>query len=231
MSRRYAIYFAPSETSPLWRTGSQWLGRDAARNIALAQPAVPGYSAEQVRALTQSPRLYGFHATLKAPFHLAEDGSAEGLCSALADFALERVAFSLPALEVASLSGFLALLPTDRSAALHGLADECVTALDRFRQPALAGELARRRSAGLSERQDALLARFGYPYVLGEFRFHMTLTERLEPHRGAGLKPWLQQHFGAALCEPVAVSDLCLFVQERPDAPFCILQRFPLKAR
>ena len=104
-------------------------------------------------------------------------------------------------------------------------------AFDQFRRPAEASELARRRSAGLSERQDALLVRFGYPYVLDEFRFHMTLTERLEPRVSAGLKPWLQQHFAAALQAPAMVADLCLFVQERPDVQFRILQRFPLKSR
>jgi putative phosphonate metabolism protein len=231
MSCRYAIYFAPSEASLLWRTGSQWLGRDAARDVPLAQPAVPGYSGEQVSALTQSPRLYGFHATLKPPFHLAGEWSAARICDVLAGFARERAAFVLPALEVAALSGFLALRPRGRSEALHGLADDCVTAFDRFRRPLEASELARRRSAGLSERQEALLARFGYPYVLDELRFHLTLTGRLEPHDSTGLKPWLQQHFAAALREPIVVADLCLFVQERPEAPFCILQRFPLEIR
>jgi putative phosphonate metabolism protein len=231
MNCRYAIYLAPSEASLLWRTASQWLGRDAARNVALAQPEVPGYSAEQVAALTQTPRLYGFHATLKAPFHLDEVQSAVALCGALAQFAQERVAFALPELEVATLSGFLALLPKQRSAALHALADDCMAAFEPFRRPPEAGELARRRVAGLTARQDALLARFGYPYVLDQFRFHMTLTGPLEPSDGARLRQWLGQHFAAALNEPIHVGDLCLFVQDRPDAEFFILQRFPLKPR
>jgi hypothetical protein len=168
---------------------------------------------------------------LKAPFRLAAEESPARLCDALAGFALERAAFALPALKVGSLSGFLALLPTARSEALHGLADDCVRAFDRFRRPADGSELARRRSAGLSERQDALLARFGYPYVLDEFRFHLTLTERLQPDDSTVLEPWLEQHFLAALREPIVVADLCLFVQERPDVPFCILQRFALKIR
>ncbi len=146
-------------------------------------------------------------------------------------FAGERAAFSLPGLQVGSLSGFLALLPIGRSEALHRLADDCVTAFDRFRRPAQADELARRRSAGLNERQDALLVQFGYPFVLDEFRFHLTLTDRLQPHDRAVLQPWLEQYFAAALREPILVSDLCLFVQERPDAPFSILQRFPLTVR
>lgn len=231
MSRRYAIYLAPVESSALWRVGSRWLGRDAAQDRALAVPPVPGYDAERLHALTQSPRLYGFHATLKPPFRLAAGESPEGLGEALTGFAQARAAFVLPALEVASLSGFLALRPTVPSPALHGLAADCVTAFEKFRHPLSFVELARRRSAGLSARQDALLVRFGYPYLLDEFRFHLTLTERLEAPDRAALQPWLAAHFAAALREPVAVEDLCLFVQERPGVPFVILRRFPLKLR
>lgn len=231
MNARYAIYFAPSEASLLWRTASRWLGRDAARDAALDQPQVPGYSAQEVAALTRSPRQYGFHATLKPPFYLDQGQSVAALSEALARFAQDRVGFALPELEVASLSGFLALLPKARSDALHALADDCVTAFETFRRLPEASELARRRAAGLTVRQDALLARFGYPYVLDQFRFHMTLTGALgEPDR-ARLRPWLQRHFAGPLEEPIQVQDLCLFVQERPDAPFLILRRFPLKIR
>jgi putative phosphonate metabolism protein len=231
MSRRYAIYFAPVESSTLWRIGSQWLGRDAGQGRALAAPPVPGYNAERLQALTRSPRLYGLHATLKPPFRLAAGESLEGLSDALAELAQARSAVALPALEVASLSGFLALRPTVASRALDSLAADCVTAFERFRRPSGARELDGRRGAGLSARQDALLVRFGYPYVLDEFRFHLTLTERLDAQDSATLKPWLEAHFAAALREPLAVEDLCLFVQERPDAPFLILRRFPLKIR
>ena len=230
MSFRYAIFFAPSEASLLWRTGSRWLGRDAARNLPLVQPVVPGYSAEQVRAVTQSPRLYGLHATLKPPVRLQEGLSAADLCAALDRFARTHGAFALPPLEVGALSKFLALLPTRRSEALHALADECVMAFDAFRRPAEPSERVRRRAAGLTERQDTLLVRYGYPYVLDEFRFHLTLTDGLQPQDSARLKPWLEQYFAAALREPIVVADLCLFVQERPDAEFHILQRFPLNA-
>jgi putative phosphonate metabolism protein len=229
MNARYAIYFAPSEASLLWRTASRWLGRDAARDAALEQPQVGGLSARQLAALTQSPRRYGFHATLKPPFHLDRGQSVAALCGALARFAQDRVAFALPELEVGSLSGFLALLPKARSEALHALADDCVTAFETFRRLPEASELVRRRAARLTARQDALLVRFGYPYVMDQFRFHMTLTGPLEEPDHARLKPWLQRHFTEALEEPIAVQDLCLFVQERPEADFSVFQRFPLK--
>lgn len=52
-------------------------------------------------------------------------------------------------------------------------------ALDRFRAPVSGAERARRRNAGLSPPQEALLAQEGYPKVMEEFRFHMTLTAQL----------------------------------------------------
>jgi putative phosphonate metabolism protein len=229
MSPRYAIYFAPAETSALWRAGSEWLGRDAARNVPLVQPAVPGLSAERVRALTRSPRSYGFHATLKPPFRLAPGRSAAELRDALAQFAATRPAFALPQLEVAPLAGFLALRPAVRSAELHAFADECVVGFDAFRAPADQAELTRRRAAGLTPQQEALLAHFGYPYVLDEYRFHMTLTEPLEPREQALLQPWLRHHFLPTLQARVRVQEVCLFAEQRPGAPFRIIERFALR--
>jgi putative phosphonate metabolism protein len=228
MSARYAIYFAPPEASLLWCTASRWLGRDAARDRRLDQPGVPGYSGERIGELTRAARLYGFHATLKPPMRLNKGRSAGQLADALARFAAARTAFSLPPLEVACLSTFLALRPVAASALLHRLADDCVVEFDGFRRPLDANELARRRSSGLTARQDALLVSLGYPYVLDQFRFHMTLTDALDPQDSARIKPWLEQRFAAALQEPIVVTDLSLFVQEDPGAPFRILERFPL---
>ena len=72
---RYAIYFAPPPASPLARFGRQWLGRDAETGEAVATPAHAGVAPERLAAWTASPRRYGFHATLKPPFRLA-DGAA-----------------------------------------------------------------------------------------------------------------------------------------------------------
>ena len=75
------------------------------------------------------------------------------------------------------------LRETEPSAALQALADACVEQLDRFRAPPSDAELARRRRASLTPRQDAMLVRWGYPYVFDTWFFHMTLTRRLTPGR------------------------------------------------
>lgn len=224
---RYAIYFAPPPDSPLARFGDAWLGRDAASGAALVAPTLPGLAAARQAAITRAPRGYGFHATLKPPFRLRDGEAEDALVRALAAFAAGQPAFAAPPLALASIDGFLALVLGGPSPAMQALADAAVAELDRFRAPPEAAELARRRQAGLSPRQDALLDRWGYPYVMEEFRFHMTLTDRLaEPEHGlvrAGLTGLV-----APLCrEPLQVADICLFVQR--DGDFRLERRFALQ--
>ena len=64
---RYAIYFTPQGS--LAEAGAAWLGWDLARGRTVAHPDVAGLD---VAALTETPRKYGLHATIKPPFVLAE---------------------------------------------------------------------------------------------------------------------------------------------------------------
>src|SRR5690606_25376449 len=123
-------------------------------------------------------RHYGFHATLKAPFRLAPGVSPERLRAAVADFAARRPAFAVPAMKVSAIGGFLAVTLATPSPAMQALADAAVAELDAFRAPPTEAEIARRLQGGLTSQQEALLRRWGYPYVFEEFRFHMTLTGR-----------------------------------------------------
>jgi len=228
---RYAVYFAPAESSSLWQAGCRWLGRDARTGAQVVQPVVDGWSAAEIERLTASPRMYGFHATLKPPFLLAEGCTMRQLVAAVESLAARTRIFVLPPLELGSLDGFLALQPQRADAPLRALADACVTELDHFRAAASAEELAQRRSAGLSARQEQLLTQFGYPFVLDQFRFHMTLTERLPPAQSLRLQPWLADYLAAALALPVRCDDLCLFVQQRRGDAFVLQQRFALDIR
>jgi len=228
---RYAVYFAPAESSALWQAACRWLGRDARTGAHLIQPTVDGWSTAEIERLTASPRLYGFHATLKPPFHMAEGYTVQELTQAVQALAASMHAFVLPQLELGSLDGFLALQAQRADASLSALADACVTELDRFRAAPSADELAQRRGADLSARQEQLLAQFGYPYVLDQFRFHMTLTERLPPAQSKRLQPWLANYLADALALPVRCGDLCLFVQQRRGDTFVLQQRFALDIR
>ena len=72
-SMRYAIYFTPGQNDPLTRVAAGWLGRDPFTSAQSPAPAVTQLSPAEIAYHTASARRYGFHATLKAPFHLAEN--------------------------------------------------------------------------------------------------------------------------------------------------------------
>ncbi len=219
MTARVGIYYAPAEADPLWRAGCEWLGRDPATSRLTTHPGRD--------ALTAEPRHYGFHATLKPPmrlnhgwYPLLEDATA------LAD---QTAPFALPELQVTNLGSFLALRERAPCAALHGLADSCVTVLDPHRVPPEPGEIARRRRPGLTAEQDAMLLDWGYPHVLATWRFHMTLTRSLSEGEQAEMRPIAEAHFAACLAQPRRVADICLFTQSAPDSPFMLAERIPLR--
>ncbi|MCL2581729.1 MAG: DUF1045 domain-containing protein [Streptosporangiales bacterium] len=190
---RYAIYAAPGTGTAdpaaiaLRERAERWLGR--AVSGAPVAPGVPdGWDRARVDAITADARRYGFHATLKAPFRLARGRTAAELDAAVARFAAGRAAARIPRLSLACLgAGFYALVPGDDAPGLRALAAETVTAFDAFRAPPTAAETARRHPERLSERQRELLAAWGYPYVLNEFRFHLTLTDPVP--RNGGPRP------------------------------------------
>jgi putative phosphonate metabolism protein len=181
---RVALYWAPAPGSDAWVAGCGWLGRDTATGEALTQPQVPGVAPALLEQLTADPRRYGFHATLKAPFALAEGYESVGLLGDVEAFAATRKSFRVR-LKVDSLDGFLALVPAEPSRQLDELAAACVREFDGFRAPLSEDDHARRQPEQLSEQEREYLDRWGYPYVFEFFRFHMTLTCRLEePERG-----------------------------------------------
>ena len=221
---RAAVYLAPREDSRLWTTAAVWLGRDTAAGVSRQRPRLDWISDEEAAAITAEPRRYGFHGTLKAPFALASGKTLAALDSTLSAFAKTRKSFRVP-LKVDVLEGFIALRPQDEAAALAALADACVETFDPFRAPSPPEDLARRRKAALTPRQDELLIRWGYPYVFETFRFHMTLTGRLDTARRNAVRTGLEALFDPALSEPIAFDSICLFCQPSRDAPFRLIRR------
>ena len=155
--------------------------------------------------------------------------SEQDFLAAVGAFAATQRPITVPSIVLAELSDFLALVPAARSADLNDLADRCVVEFDEFRRPAGDEELARRRASDLSPRQDQLLVRWGYPYVLEEWRFHLTLTGRLpDVAERKAVKELLAQRFSGFLDRPLQIRDLCIFRQSTPDRPFTVLARFRL---
>jgi hypothetical protein len=108
------------------------------------------------------------------------------------------------------------------------LAARLVEALDAFRAPAPPAELEKRRRHGLTATQETNLVRWGYPYVMDDFRFHVTLSGALDSATLDRLEALLVPRVAALGALELAIDELSLF--EQPDAatPFRLTRRFPL---
>ena len=228
MTSRYALYWTPDPAGALAAFGASWLGHDPARCGAVPRLIAPGIDDGELEAATLSPRRYGLHGTLKPPFALAPGKQVRELEDRLAAFAAASAAFAVPALHLADIKGFLALVPSAPCPALNALADAAVRAFDDLRAPAPPEELARRRKANLSARQDGHLIRWGYPYVFEDFAFHVTLTERLAETRRAQFRTVLEPLVAPFCAAPWRFDAVSLLRQDDGTAPFVLVRRFLL---
>lgn len=217
---RFAIYDAPIDDA-VANFGATWLGWDVRTGRVTRQADVPGLD-----DITMTTRKYGFHGTLKPPFRLADGHTLDELQARAADLAGRCAPAQSGSLQLTTLGGFLALTPTGDLTALGRVASACVRDLDTFRAPTPEAELERRRSAGLSVRQEALMRRWGYPYVLEEFRFHLTLSGRLPQTDRAAWVNTARTHL-PPLAERYEINSIAL-CGERPDGRFELIQRYAL---
>jgi putative phosphonate metabolism protein len=227
---RYAIYYAPAQGSSLDQFGAELLGYDAWIGAALPFPGDVVESIPDWRELSDDPRKYGFHATLKAPMALVDGRSEKMLLAACAEFA--QVARPIPRFApfVNSISGFIAVIPGEKSSELQQLAADAVRAFDGFRAPLTAEDRARRNPQRLTPRQLEYLDHWGYPYVMEEFRFHMTLTTRLDDTRRENVLAMLRERFARLGLAELAVDRIALFRQDDAKARFSIIGDWPLRA-
>jgi putative phosphonate metabolism protein len=224
---RYAVYFTPPP-GDLADFGAAWLGWDGVRGQAVAHPEVPGLPAP-VAEITETPRKYGLHATIKPPFHLAEGQGEAALVDAFARFCAGQAPVTLEGLQIAALGRFLALVPMGDQAGLNDLAARAVAAFEPFRAPLTEAQLARRRAGGLTPEQDALLLRWGYPYVMQAFRFHITLTGKRPKAELAGVKAALEARLGPLVLRPFVIDALSLVGEDR-QGRFHLIHRHTLTA-
>lgn len=223
--QRFAVYYAPRPGDFAAATAA-WLGWDAATGQAVDHPALDGLPAP-LADLTRAPRKYGFHGTIRAPFRLAADVRPADVTAACDDLARRCAPVRLDGLHLHRIGGFLALVPSGDDTDLMALGADVVSHLDPLRAPLTAADIARRRPDRLTPRQCQLLDLWGYPYVMEEFRFHLTLTDDLPPAQAdavaAVLTPWL----APVLPRPFDVADLCLFGEDA-QGRFHLLSRHAL---
>ena len=225
---RYAIYYVAAPGSDLDRFGAQLLGYDAFSGEPLP---FPDGVAPDWHELTRDPRQYGFHATLKAPLALAQGNSESELVAACEAFADTPRTIPLIRPVVDSISGFIAVVPAERSVELERLAADCTREFDSFRSALTAEDRARRNPSALTPRQREHLDRWGYPYVMEDFRFHMTLTGRLDAERREPILTMLRDRFSAIGVATLAIDKIALFRQEQADSRFRIVKHWKLRVR
>ena len=222
---RIAIYFTPAKDDPLTLRAAEWLGRDAFDDRSVRDPD------PKMDVLVSDPARYGFHATLKAPFRLADGRTLNELDRELAAFAQRMQAVSLGTLAVTRLNHFFALTVQTALPRLWQVEEAVRTTFEPFRAPLTEQEMARRNPQSLTEHQQANLSRWGYPYVGQDFRFHMTLTNAIfDEDEAVQVETRLHSQFNPVLKTPVVIDALALFVEPRPRAPFYVHSRHPLQS-
>jgi putative phosphonate metabolism protein len=227
---RYALYFVPAPGSDLDRFGAALLGYDAFGGQDVPFPDDVAQAVPDWRDLTQDPRKYGFHATLKAPFALASGKSEADLIAACEAFAATARPIPMIAPVVNPISGFIAVVPAEHSAELNRLATDCVRDFDPFRAPLRAEDRARRNPSALTAAQVDHLDRWGYPYVMDDFRFHMTLTGRVPAERREQIVSMLRGRFAALDLRTLAIDRIAVFRQDDADSRFRVLAQFALQS-
>lgn len=228
---RYAIYYMSAPGSDLDRFGAQLLGYDAFSGGQLPIPGdvlqlVPGW-----RDLTCDPRKYGFHATLKAPLPLAQGTAEAELLTACETFASTSRPIPVIRPVVDSISDFIAVVPAKSSIELERLAADCVREFDSFRAPLTPADRERRNPSALTSRQREHLDRWGYPYVMEDFRFHMTLTGRLDAVRREPILAMLRDRFSAIGLTTLAIDRIAVLRQNNAASRFQVLNHWKLRSR
>lgn len=225
---RYAIYYAPALGSALDVFGQTWLGLRGRDALSAALGANSSVSLERISQLTESPRRYGFHGTLKPPFELNPNSRPAGLIAAARVFASTRTPIQLPPLELAVIGKFIALTPIAESAALERLAAACVRAFEGYRAPLSKKQEDDYKLNKLTVHQEQMLEHWGYPYVMEEFRFHISLTDRIDEDRErTAVMDLLTRLTKPVLGEPVLIRDLVVFAQDGLDQPMKPVERIP----
>ncbi len=223
MFKRYAIYFTP-QSGRFAQSGAAWLGWDLAQGCKVAQPDT---AEVDIAAITARPQKYGLHATMKAPFSLADGTTEQGLTDTLEAFCAAHYAVALEGLRLSQMGRFLALTPVGDTGDVNALASSVMRSLDPFRAPISQDEFDRKNRPSLSDRQRQLFRQWGYANVEEFFRFHITLTGPVSDSARNRISQVLEHYLIPTIPAPFIVDSLAL-CGEGADDRFYQIARFAL---
>ena len=218
MSERYAVYFSPDADSELGQFGQAVFSRSP--NSQRGSNASSTFLNEaRWQKLTEKPAHYGFHATLKAPFELMSGQSLDALTTEVINLAKSSVPIELTSLYPRSFGGFMALNLATEIEPLSRFAFKCVESFEPFRRALSEADVIRRKQHNLSDRQEVLLQKYGYPHVADEFRFHLTLTGRLTDE-DQDYENWVISEYNRLISETPVLDRISIFMQPDRKTPF-----------
>jgi len=214
---RYAVYFAPSDQSQLGAFGLHVLQRGACENDHPLRQKV-----------TEKAAHYGFHSTFKAPMELAKGCTEQGLLDAVDAYSKTKQRVRLTGLQPEIVNGFHALtLP--ESPEVDDFAADVMRTFEPFRAPLTEADRQRRHPDKLSARQRQYLESYGYPHVLEEFHFHMTLSKHIDSAEDSNsYHQWLKQWFEKTVTETPWLDLLAVFWQPNRATAFTRIAEFPV---
>ena len=216
---RYAIYYIPD--LPLFQIGSDWLGWNS-------QSGQETFLSADDRRITDRPRKYGFHATVKPPFLLASHSTQGELQDAFHAFCATSSPATCGTLKIARLGRFLAMTQDVQSNEVTELAASTVSYFDKFRAPLSDKDIEKRRQRRLTPQQDELLLRWGYPYVMQEFKFHMTLTGPLQNDEIVSIEQLANTRFQEFIGQSLNIALLALLGEDRDSGRFHVIEKLSL---
>ena len=216
---RYAIYYIPD--LPLFQIGSDWLGW----NSLTGQETTLSTNHHRI---TDRPRKYGFHATMKPPFSLASNSTQGELQDAFQAFCATVSPATGGTLKISRLGRFLAMTQDVQSNDVTDLAASTVSHFDKFRAPLSDNDIQKRRQRRLTPEQDALMLRWGYPYVMQEFKFHMTLTGPLQNDEIVSIEQLANTRFQEFIGQSLNIASLALLGEDRDSGRFHVIEKLSL---
>ena len=223
--KRYAIYYAPLENSELDVFGKCWLGWDPYKGLETTKSDLSSSpNLQKFSRFVFAPKQYGFHGTIKAPFRLKDGYTYNDLENKVCEISKQIHSFHLDELIIKKLGNFIALIPTN-NLKVNELSNKFVKGLDYLRDELSEDELKKRNPEKLTPNQKKMLYKWGYPYVFNEFKFHLTLTSKLNIEEIDGVFKSLQNILKQVNLSKINFNNICIFGQ-KSDEKFYFIKRF-----
>ncbi len=223
--KRYAIYYAPSENSELDLFGKCLLGWDPYKGVETTKSDLSKLpSFKKFSSLVLTPKQYGFHGTIKAPFKLKNEYTYNDLENKVREISKQIHSFYFDQLIIKKLGNFIGLIPTN-NLKVNAVSNKFVEELDYLRDELSESEIKKRKPHKLTSNQKQMLFKWGYPYVFDEFKFHLTLTSKLNVVEIDDVLRSLQNILKQVNLNKISFNNICIFGQ-KSDEKFYFVQRF-----